>query len=155
MSRVDRRVDRNRRIHKQSEQNVINSIIRSYFIASNKTIGKVRYYFRFNVNEPILQGFALRRVARMLRSQQGANPKGLSDAGTSENWGNSSLYMLIILLIILHAYLPACFAINSAIYLFVYSSVCSLQNMLQNMLQNLLHAMCHMFKKSFSNLFFS
>ncbi len=45
----------------------------------------------------MLQGFALRRAARMLRSQQsanpkglseGANPKGLSDVGTSENWGN-------------------------------------------------------------------
>jgi len=46
MSRVDRRVDRNRRIDKQSEQNVINSIIRSYFIASDKAIGKVRYYFK-------------------------------------------------------------------------------------------------------------
>ncbi len=85
MSRVDRRVDRNRRIDKQSEQNVINSIIRSYFIASDKTIDKVRYYFKVNVNQSILQRFALRRVARMLRSQQSANPKGLSDVDTSEN----------------------------------------------------------------------
>ena len=85
MSRVDRRVDRNRRIDKQSEQNVINSIIRSYFIVSDKTIDKVRYYFKVNVNQSILQRFALRRVARMLRSQQSANPKGLSDVGTSEN----------------------------------------------------------------------
>jgi len=85
VSRVGRRVDRNRRIDKQSEQNVINSIIRSYFIASGKATGKVRYYSKVNANQPILQGFALRRAARMLRSQQGANPKGLSDVGTSEN----------------------------------------------------------------------
>ena len=43
---------------------------------------------QINADQPILQGFALRRVARMLRSQQGANPKGLSDVDTSENWGN-------------------------------------------------------------------
>ncbi len=77
----------NRRIDKQSEQNVINSIIRSYFIVSDKAIDKVRYYFKVNVNQPILLRVALRRAARMLRSQQGANPKGLSDVGTSENWG--------------------------------------------------------------------
>ncbi len=70
------------RIDKQSE---INSIIRSYFTASGKATGKVRYYFRVNADQPILQRFALRRAARMLRSQQGANPKGLSDVGTSEN----------------------------------------------------------------------
>jgi len=52
MSRVGRRVDRNRRIDKQSEQNVINSIICSYFIASGKAIGKVRYYSKVNVNQP-------------------------------------------------------------------------------------------------------
>ncbi len=85
VSRVGRRVDRNRRIDKQSEQNVINSIIRSYFIASGKAIGKVRYYFKVNANQPILLRVALRRAVRMLRSQQGANPKGLSDVGTSEN----------------------------------------------------------------------
>jgi len=85
MSRIDRRVDRNRRIDKQSEQNVINSIIRSYFITSDKAIGKVRYYSKVNANQPILLRVALRRAARMLRSQQGANPKGLSDVGTSEN----------------------------------------------------------------------
>ena len=103
MSRVDRRVDRNRRIHKQSEQNVINSIIRSYFIASGKMIDKVRYYFRFNVNQFILQRFALRRVARMLRSQQSANLKKLSDdanlkrlsdVDTSENWDNSDVSLV-------------------------------------------------------------
>ncbi len=85
VSRVGRRVDRNRRIDKQSEQNVINSIIRSYFIASGKATGKVRYYFKVNANQPILLRVALRRAVRMLRSQQGANPKGLSDVGTSEN----------------------------------------------------------------------
>ncbi len=42
---------------------------------------------QINADQPILQGFALRRAARMRRSQQGANPKGLSDVGTSENWG--------------------------------------------------------------------
>ncbi len=85
VSRVGRRVDRNRRIDKQSEQNVINSIIRSYFIASDKATGKVLYYFKVNVNQPILLRVALGRAARMLRSQQSANPKGLSDVGTSEN----------------------------------------------------------------------
>jgi len=85
MSRVDRQVDRNRRINKQSEQNVINSIIRSYFITSDKTIDKVRYYFKVNVNQSILLRVALRRVARMLRSQQSANLKRLSDVDTSEN----------------------------------------------------------------------
>ncbi len=70
------------RIDKQSE---INLIIRSYFTASGKATGKVRYYFRVNADQPILQRFALRRAARTLRSQQGANPKGLSDVGTSEN----------------------------------------------------------------------
>jgi len=78
MSRVDRQVNRNRRINKQSEQNVINSIIRSYFITSDKTIDKVRYYFKVNVNQSILLRVALRRAARMLRSQQSANPKGLA-----------------------------------------------------------------------------
>ncbi len=76
---------RSMQAHNKSEQNVINSIIRSYFITSGKATGKVRYYSKVNVNQPILQGFALRRAARMLRSQQGANPKGLSDVGTSEN----------------------------------------------------------------------
>ncbi len=85
MSRVDRRVDRNCRLDKQSEQNVINSIIRSYFITSDKTIDKVRYYFKVNVNQSILLRVALRRVARMLRSQQSANLKRLSDVDTSEN----------------------------------------------------------------------
>ena len=85
MSKIDRRVNRNHKIDKQSEQNVINSIIRSYFIASDKMIDKVQYYFRVNANQTILQRFALRRVARMLRSQQNANSKGLSDVGTSEN----------------------------------------------------------------------
>jgi hypothetical protein len=68
MSRIDRRVDRNCRIDKQSEQNVINSIIRSYFIASDKMINKVQYYFRFNVNQSILLRLELRRVIRRLRS---------------------------------------------------------------------------------------
>jgi len=76
VSRVGRRVGRNRRIDKQSEQNVINSIIRSYFIASGKATGKVRYYSRFNADQTILQGFALRRAAP-LRSQPRLTRRGL------------------------------------------------------------------------------
>jgi len=60
VSRVGRRVDRNRRIDKQSEQNVINS---------GKATGKVRYYSKVNANQPILLRVALRRAARTLRSQ--------------------------------------------------------------------------------------
>ncbi len=69
VSRVGRRVDRNRRIDKQSEQNVINS---------GKATGKVRYYSKVNANQPILLRVALRRAARTLRSQPRLTRRGLA-----------------------------------------------------------------------------
>jgi len=78
VSRVGRRVDRNRRIDKQSEQNVINSIIRSYFIASDKAIGKVRYYSKVNVNQPILLRVALRRAAVCCEVSRALTRRGLA-----------------------------------------------------------------------------
>ncbi len=63
-------------------------------------------YHQINADQSILQRFALRRVARMLRSQQSANSKKLSesanlkrlsDVDTSENWDKQKLSNLLLL----------------------------------------------------------
>ena len=58
--------------------NVINSILRSYFTASDKATGKVRYYSRFKGRSEDLLSLRRSRVVGTYVVSKIANPKGLS-----------------------------------------------------------------------------
>jgi hypothetical protein len=74
MSRVGSRVvsRRTSETERIMRPNVINSIIRSYFTASDKATGKIRYYFGFKKYLTVIRNFALRRSRWNLRSKQGS-----------------------------------------------------------------------------------